>query len=710
MNNKGITLTTVVVSVILMLILAGTITVSIFSTINYSKISVWINEIVYIQDIVEEHLAKTSVPPYTSATVNIDISGLSSEERQKQFASEVIENNLVTLNVLDLGTLKITNTTYGNLQNEQDVYAYSNVTGKVYYVKGINIDSVMTYTVTDELRNKHDLIPANTTLQSIVFIPNTMGYTNLPISVTIRIPKEITNINITTNNTNINVSGQTVTADYYEYVVNTNSIAGNYDITVNYTFQNVGQTTRYVVNTYDITAPIIEKLAYENIVYVETENAKIEYISNVKATDASGIKKFKYTIGTISQVEAKGYFAQNGNDIVGGKINLDREDTSYTIYAEDNAGNFSIISFDKKHIMPDAWKNTVSYIQDRVPIPKGFAASKHEDENSKEDGLVIYALTETEIANGVTEIPLSEEQSTSWKNRNQFVWVPVPQSTFKTQFRREGNLVGDTFGTNFWEVELDNENMPVLDQNDTFVSPTTEKEVRAMYESVKKYGGFYVGRYEAGSTTQRISSAYKDTLESNLYITMGKYPYLWVKWSGSDVMNVDTGGCVQQSRNLYPASSTVYGAASHLIYGVEWDAILWWWKQTGAVSDFSDSTAYGNYSNHIIKPGELNEDAEYSLMTNSVMSNYALVKEWNTKPAGTIWFLTTGALKAAKVKNIYDMAGNVFEWRMDGYDVNNRVAGAGCAFYLGEAGVNYDYFGTQTATGYFGFRVAMYVK
>ena len=82
--------------------------------------------------------------------------------------------------------------------------------------------------------------------------------------------------------------------------------------------------------------------------------------------------------------------------------------------------------------------------------------------------------------------------------RNQFVWVPV--KTYSEFIRREGYSDGSqqSYLSNCGEADAtgNNTNAKVIE------TATTKKEAKDMYASVKKNGGFYIGRYEAGKDTE----------------------------------------------------------------------------------------------------------------------------------------------------------------------------------------------------------------
>ncbi len=727
MKKQGITVSVLVITIIVLTILAGAITVSTLSTVNYSKLSSWVSEISYIQEVVEEQNNVSSNMDYTMQQIELSISSNVSDE---QFEGEDIsEDNKLILKTLDLGKLKITNTVYGNLDTTTDVYAISEKTGRVYYVQGIEIDGQMYYSLTDSLRQRFNLISPEGSLSSIVFAPNVVGYSNKPITVVVKVPKTYTDIVITTSNAEIQIGAQTEKETTYEYAVNTNEAVGNYTITVTYNNGTQSLTSKYEVNSYDVTKPVITPLDYYSWSYKELETETIDYITNVTATDASGIRIMKYALGTISLNDAQTYFKDNGNIIANGKINLDRNITTYTIYAEDNAGNFAILTFDKKDIMPEDWKENVSYVHNTVPIPKGFVVSPYKDEISKNGGIVIYELAENE-----TEIPSTETQFESWTERNQYVWIPVDDFTkfVRKDYINETSKVVDTdgnytaLGTSiYWEVMVDENNLPLTtieEQGSSYMSATTLAEVQAMYASVKEYGGFYIARYEAGIDLQRTSSTEALITGKSVHSKMGKIPYNNITWSTSSTMNVDTGAAVEVARGLYPNdSANTTGVISTLVYGVQWDTTVQWYIDTGAMTlaeanKTTGSTAFGNHSDRVINSAdELNEEAlvwDYSASSSG--SYVAKDSETLTYPkvSGTKWALSTGALKAANINNIYDMAGNMTEWTMGGNSTGKRVVRAG-EFYESGASlpISNRYVREPVYNNVcYGFRPTLYIK
>src|SRR5699024_7675327 len=99
---------------------------------------------------------------------------------------------------------------------------------------------------------------------------------------------------------------------------------------------------------------------------------------------------------------------------------------------------------------------------EKVPIPFGFTISKAEGENKVSEGLVIYEGTDE-----VTDANVEEAR----KNRDQFVWIPVEN------FERE-DFEGSS---NNYTEEIDEK---------------SKEEIKKIEESILKYGGYFIGRYE----------------------------------------------------------------------------------------------------------------------------------------------------------------------------------------------------------------------
>lgn len=276
-----------------------------------------------------------------------------------------------------------------------------------------------------------------------------------------------------------------------------------------------------------------------------------------------------------------------------------------------------------------------------VPIPEGF----YYVGGGKETGLVISDNANDENK-GVDYTCVG----------NQFVWVPVEDySKFVRGFPAE-----TTTGSGIYKM--------TETVYDTLTEPfesgysNEATEYQAMCESVRKNKGFYIARFEAGDgdiTELRQTAVSKHTVVSKKNV----YVYNCVPWGKamndtstqtiSGVANVS--GAVELSKDMYKGSTSV---VSTLCYGVQWDAAMNF--VSDATHSIMDSRTWGNYS-----------DSTGSAATNSGNASTGL----------------TGNNEAWQAKNIYDLAGNTYEWTMEAFS-GGRVVRGGSLWDSGQSGKN----------------------
>ena len=292
-------------------------------------------------------------------------------------------------------------------------------------------------------------------------------------------------------------------------------------------------------------------------------------------------------------------------------------------------------------------------------IPKGFTVSGIKSEQTIEGGLVIY------------DIP--KDTTVDWTNPdsvktayNQFVWIPVEVKSTDTEnsianfYRSIWTANAETGGERTTRLSTD---YPEPDStNDTADKTGIAGQITELTKSIYKYGGFYIGRYEAGSKTPRTRSSGV----TEIGIKQDMYPYNYVTW-GDSMSSIGTTGAVYLSNSLY--NTKEYGATSMLCTGACWDSMLDFIKDSK--HSVTDSTKWGNYKN--------SETFEITRGSYAVYSNYTLgsfnnVGSKYSKMKDTSILLTTGATERHCSKNIYDVAGNCFEWTTESYSSSNRVS------------------------------------
>ena len=293
-------------------------------------------------------------------------------------------------------------------------------------------------------------------------------------------------------------------------------------------------------------------------------------------------------------------------------------------------------------------------------IPKGFTVSGIKSEQSIDDGLVIYDIPEG------TTVDWTNPDSVKTAY-NQFVWIPVEvtasdKETSIAAFRISAWTANAETGGERTNGLITSYTEPNA-TNNTDDKTGIAKQIANLTKSIYKYGGFYIGRYEAGSETERTSSSGVTTLG----IKQDMYPYNYVKW-GDSTSEIGTTGAVYLSNSLY--NTKEYGATSMLCTGACWDSMLDFIKDSN--HSVTDSTTWGNYKNSEtfeITRGSyaVDDTSNYTLGSfNNVGSKYSKMKN-------TTILLTTGATERNCSKNIYDVAGNCDEWTTESVASSNRV-------------------------------------
>ena len=171
-----------------------------------------------------------------------------------------------------------------------------------------------------------------------------------------------------------------------------------------------------------------------------------------------------------------------------------------------------------------------------------------------------------------------------------------------------------------------------------------------MIASIQKYGGFYIGRYEL----------------SNDGVQKGKATLTNTNWY-----------------NLYKKCTTLNASdkvESRMIWGIQWDLACDFISKKGEQKSITNSTAWGNYNNS---------------------TGNAAVMDGETKKYGSKQ--VTGYSEYWKANNIYDIAGNCWEWTQEAYSTDYRASRGGSygnvgssnpasnRNYSGAGGINFSY-------------------
>lgn len=288
---------------------------------------------------------------------------------------------------------------------------------------------------------------------------------------------------------------------------------------------------------------------------------------------------------------------------------------------------------------------------EQVPIPEGYIVSENSDENIVNKGLVI-----------------------SDSRGNEYVWISctVDSSSNKLQYKRtEWGVEKD--GTDNSRAIKDELTLKDIDvtysktDTDNGINEEISKEIVAQInaekESIKKYGGYYIGRYEVGKDNKTA------------VIKAEQEPYVNIKWSKAYELAKGIGGGE--------------GATTYLCSSYSWDTAI----------NFIQNTTGKNYATSIIGFNGNWKSQEVKDSSGKVI-----------KPVNTAQRLNTGLTTA--LCNIYDMGGNVGEFTTElnpGTSETVVLRGGDIYYVSGPAGYRWDN-GSGVAYSSCGFRATLFLK
>ena len=251
------------------------------------------------------------------------------------------------------------------------------------------------------------------------------------------------------------------------------------------------------------------------------------------------------------------------------------------------------------------------------------------------------------------------------EKNNEWVWVPVPDVTVMcdtsntteytlcgttgetavttNKYSKSGIISGKTritpgTSSGYREPDL----VTSFDVQDTYYKTilgetgTKEQlaqlfvdEYKAMIESVSKYGGFYIGRYELSE-----SGVKKD-----------QPTLIYTNWY-----------------NLYKKCKELNASdkvETRMIWGCQWDVTMNWLISSGSKTSDEvnkDSSSWENYKGTSVKA----DDGTTEI-----------------KASGDVQVLNTGKTTFTMANNIYDLAGNCWEWTQEADNTDSRALRGG---------------------------------
>lgn len=238
---------------------------------------------------------------------------------------------------------------------------------------------------------------------------------------------------------------------------------------------------------------------------------------------------------------------------------------------------------------------------------------------------------------------------------SQFVWIPVGY------LDPNGTLDGEHFSEKFGRRNYTNKKF-----SDDEFNEALKGELLEQLESVKKYGGFYISRYNISKSSAGKPQSVKGVMP-------------WVKIDFYDAKE---------------AASTIENneaVKSHLTFGAEYDSVLEWFIKSNARTRSEIAENSNKWGNH-----------------------------WSTNKWRDYWrnrenrpkIVETGSSEKWSTNNIYDFAGNVNEWTQERYESSYRIIRGGDYFFDGKdfpVACRYYTFPNYSCN-HTGFRATLWIK
>lgn len=360
----------------------------------------------------------------------------------------------------------------------------------------------------------------------------------------------------------------------------------------------------------------------------------------------------------------------NKTNVDENKVNNQNYDEVIAVSAIKNTYMTSGVE-NESNIEPKEPENEIDNIN-KEPKEENIVAADDSITNLSQDDKiqdVVSPLADEEI----TDVEVSEddkwmlEQDINTFNlqcsRNQYVWVPVDDPSEIYGVDANGKLWGKMYNFNAKGKTANNwtENNGVMKLNNLtrglrepdvshedsissqadfdyqlknaldgatrfeFLSKELEEKFYNTIESIKKYGGFYIGRYETAGLNGTVVIKKMQTISGST---------TWYTW-------------YKKCNSLGIGNDAV---TTNLIYGCLWEETIDWFVKSKAIirtpeekeitySDFSINLASGAFK-------------YYSDLNRTIA----------TKEEGASYKIPTGSTEYTKINNIYDMVGNATEW------------------------------------------------
>ena len=415
---------------------------------------------------------------------------------------------------------------------------------------------------------------------------------------------------------------------------------------------------------------------------------KTEGIEGGNGGGSTGIAGKKYDTDTKETIGGKEVSIPAGATVSKIPGEYENVDNGIVIYiVNDDKANWENVEYMQKTYDQFVWVPVENAVLDLSSTystldDEGIKAKVQEQINVGKYPMAIKTGTQTEgkdnyigVLYGFSEV--TEDGKTYVKVVPNSEWSP--KSTF---YREPSALNSSSYDNNTSNLSQVNSILNTNYSDATSFGTVLQKQYNEMVEKVKNAGGFLVGRYETSNMGTKQVASKRGTTSGISSVTWYKMYARQSLYSNEVLKKVNTNNQTTKT--------------SSMIWGSQYDQIMIWMKgeasseQAQSIGKYyiTNGVGKGNY-------GEITIDGKK-------------IEDGNDNPSAPA---STGSQETYRVKNIYDLAGNVYEWTLEAHNTNDRVR-RGAYYPLIYADdtrpdVRYGSFPTLSNSG-FGSRLTLY--
>ena len=271
-----------------------------------------------------------------------------------------------------------------------------------------------------------------------------------------------------------------------------------------------------------------------------------------------------------------------------------------------------------------------SKVQEQINVGKYPMAIKT---NTAGDYIgVLYGFSEV-TENNTTYVKVTPNSS----------WAPK-----STDNREPAGLTDSTYGDVETNLKQVNGILNTSYKSTTSFESALQSQYNEMVKKVKEKGGFWVGRYEtssmSNSTTENYIASNRIQVSSKRNTTNGLVGVTWYK--------------MYAQQKIYSELALESKTTSSMIWGSQYDQIMIWMKGEKS-SDQAPSRG------------------KYYVTNGAGKGNYGTISGVDDGNSSTDTLAPTGSQDPYSTKNIFDLAGNVYEWSLEAVVTYGRVKRGG---------------------------------